>query len=271
MSKFRPKKFQVQSSMTGCTVHRRMIACACVDLVADLFDSKVLSCGTIRSNRKKLPKDLIPDKVMTRGESDCRQSGQFHLVKWLDNKPVTLISSICSGVNEITVVRRRKGEASQMQVKCPEMIQDYNSYMGGVDLMDQKNSVYALDRWSKIKFYLRPFFDLLDISLTNSYIVWTKLHPESKMTSLNFRRHVARDLIILHKTRTTRVYGKRSFKKASTADMSAEQHLPEIQEKKRCRLCADNKMESRTTVVCCACKVHLCLTKDRNCFKEFLD
>ena len=35
-----------------------------------------------------------------------------------------------------TVTRRVKGQRAEILVSCPEIIKDYNSSMGGVDLLD---------------------------------------------------------------------------------------------------------------------------------------
>lgn len=66
--------------------------------------------------------------------------------------------------------------------------------MGGVDIMNQKmyslmkflsyfsvkifnylQSYYEHDRKSKIRFYLRLFFDLMDLGVQNSYIIYDKI------------------------------------------------------------------------------------------------
>ena len=63
-----------------------------------------------------------------------------------------------------------KGSASKITIKF------YNSKMGGVDLMDQLKSVYQLDRRLKVRFYLCLFFDLFDLALVNSFLVYKSLH-----------------------------------------------------------------------------------------------
>ena len=50
----------------------------------------------------------------------------------------------------------------------PEIIKDYNSGMGGVDLHDQITVAYKLDRKSSGGcYYLKLYFDLMDISVVN--------------------------------------------------------------------------------------------------------
>ena len=46
--------------------------------------------------------------------------------------------------------------------------------MGGVDLMGQLKSAYQLDRRSQFRLYLRLFFDLFDVAIVNSFIVYKK-------------------------------------------------------------------------------------------------
>ena len=47
--------------------------------------------------------------------------------------------------------------------------------MGGVDLSNQVKVTYEVDRQSKFRFYLRVFFDILDIAVVNSKIVHNKI------------------------------------------------------------------------------------------------
>ena len=49
--------------------------------------------------------------------------------------------------------------------------------MGGVDLMDQHTVACHLDRMSSVRFYLYIFFDLMDISCVNSYLIYNMKHP----------------------------------------------------------------------------------------------
>ena len=66
--------------------------------------------------------------------------------------------------------------------------------MGGVDLIDQKAAAYHLDQKSTIRFYLRIFFDSMDVSCANSYIVYNMMHPND-LTLLDFKTIVSTYLI----------------------------------------------------------------------------
>ena len=53
------------------------------------------------------------------------------------------------------------------------------SVMGGVDLIDQMKVTYEVDRRSKLYFYLRVFFDFLDIA-----VVYNKIELAPSLPSL---------------------------------------------------------------------------------------
>ena len=92
------------------------------------------------------------------------------------------------------VMRRAEGSATKTPVSCPNIITKmYNASMGGVDVIDQKTAAYRLDRKRKFRFYLRMFFDLIDIAIENDAIVYTKLG--NSISLLDFKIVVAKSLI----------------------------------------------------------------------------
>ena len=60
---------------------------------------------------------------------------------------------------------------------CPSAIKHYDAYLyvGGVDIMDQKKVMHQFDRKSKMKYYMKLAFDLIDIALNNSHIIYMML------------------------------------------------------------------------------------------------
>ena len=56
------------------------------------------------------------------------------VVSWYDNKIVTLLSNFV-GSEPVTEVKRFS-KAMKETVKCPNLVQEYNRHMGGVDLLD---------------------------------------------------------------------------------------------------------------------------------------
>ena len=97
----------------------------------------------------------------------------------------------------LSVQRREKGSKTKSLVPGRKAVKLYDSGMGGVDLMDQRTAAYCLDRKSSVRFYLRIFFDLMDIAYVNSYLIYNKKHP-NKLSLLDYRIVVAKNLIQYH-------------------------------------------------------------------------
>ena len=117
------------------------------------------------------------------------------------------------------VMRQTKGSATKAPVSFPNVMKMYNSSMGGVDVIDQKMAVSRLDHKSKFKFYLRMFFDLIDIAIMNSHIVYTKLG--NSISLLDFKIVVVKSLIARYSNR------QRSFSLSRTSKQKAlESSLP---------------------------------------------
>ncbi|UYV73125.1 hypothetical protein LAZ67_10001891 [Cordylochernes scorpioides] len=62
--------------------------------------------------------------------------------------------------------------------KKPEMITFYNMTKGGVDLLDQKTSLYSVGRRTK-RWPLSIFFELLNISGVNSKLLFDGNQPQN--------------------------------------------------------------------------------------------
>ena len=137
-------------------------------LIEKLFQKGIYGIGTVRANRKQMPK-MIDDKQMKRGDCEFLFSGNTMACKWMDNRSVLLLSSALEGMNDILSVQsREKGSKIKFLVPCLKVVKLYSSGMGGVDLMDQPTVTYRLDRKLSVRFYLRIFFDLMNIACVNS-------------------------------------------------------------------------------------------------------
>ena len=163
-------------------------------LIEKHFHKGIYDIGTVRANRKQIPK-MIDEKQMERGDSEFLFSGNTMVCKWMDNRSVLLLSSSLEEMNDVlSVQRKEKGSKTKSLVSCPKVVKLYNSGMGGVDLMDQRTAAYRLDRNSPVRFYLRIFFDLMDIPCVNSYLIYNMRHP-NKLSFLDYEIAVAKNLI----------------------------------------------------------------------------
>ena len=146
----------------------------CPALLVKLLEMRIYVTGTVRTNRKNMPV-LKHGKEMKRGKNDWFSSNHLSAIKWMDNKSVILLSNYFNPKETQQIERRVKGSKDKVKVTCPSVIQEYNQFMGGVDLSDQMKVTYEVDRRSKFRFYLRVFFDFLDIAIVNSKIVYNKI------------------------------------------------------------------------------------------------
>ena len=108
----------------------------------------------------------------------------------MDNQSALHLSSALEGMNDILSVQRRE----KAWVPCPKVVKLYNSGLGGVDLNDQRTAAYHLDRKPPVRFYLRIFFDFMDIACVNSYLIYNMKHP-NKLSLLDYKIVVAKNLV----------------------------------------------------------------------------
>ena len=221
-------------------------------LMEHLLDKGVYGIGTVRKNRKNMP-EMPADKGMVRGDYEFQYSKNLVCVKWFDNRGVLLLGSNVEGMDEVTTVYRRlKGSATKPLIDCPNIVKLYNHGMGGVDLIDQRTSTYHLDRKSKIRFYLRIFFDLLDVSVVNSYLIFNSMFGVT-MSLLDYKISVAKSLIGSFCSRARSFPSQRTTKRKISQVMPSDfpQHLPEFQvSRRRCAYCKAEGKDTKTFVAC---------------------
>lgn len=253
-------------------------------LLETLKTEKTLACGTIRSNRKGLPDNILEDKKLKRGDMDHRTSCTgITFFKWRDTKCVFLASNFHG--TETTLVDRKDDKGTIHKVTAPTVINDYNKYMGGVDHADQLRASYGVHRRSK-KWWHRIFWGILDIAFVNSFVVYCRISGE-KPSLLDFRRDVALGLM----SQTDVNCKKGSLKRSSKSPQQPSNkrrgkepsvpndvrlgnlgvHWPTFTEgvRARCEMCAMKQIQSRPYSKCSHCGVYLCCNDKKNCFAEY--
>ena len=92
-----------------------------------------------------------------------------------------------------TVLRRVVGQSERVERTAPRMFSEYNLFMGGTDLSDQRRGYYTTQRRSK-KWWHSLFYFTLDILMLNSWCVFNWEHGTSTpMTHKAFILSVAID------------------------------------------------------------------------------
>ena len=142
-------------------------------LYKDLFALNTKCSGTLRMNRKHFPDFLKPavlPSLGSQGSTAFAYHDDITIVRWKDTKDVCAMSTAYS--DTMTVVWRRVDNVVQ-DVPCPEIIKDYNMFMGGVDLfaIDQVMCYYSIGRKS-MKWWRRVLWRLIDTAVTNGFVIY---------------------------------------------------------------------------------------------------
>ncbi|CAG2252004.1 MIO [Mytilus edulis] len=121
-------------------------------LFSDLWELGVGATGTVRPNRKGVPDELKNLKLRAKGETAVVNKGPLNLTKYLDHKPVYMLSTVSTSENIDT---NRKDPRTGENIIRPKVVFEYNSKMGGVDRSDQmisycKIPIKTLKWWKKI-------------------------------------------------------------------------------------------------------------------------
>jgi len=104
-----------------------------IDLAEKLLQQKTHLVVTLRSNRKRNPKD-VTQKKLNRGEIFAKKSDrEIMVLKWRDRRDVLMISTKHSNTMEEVMTKRG------MKLK-PNIVIDYNRGKGYIDLCDQMGS-----------------------------------------------------------------------------------------------------------------------------------
>lgn len=255
-----------------------------------LAQKKIYAAGTIRLDRFSKP-PFSADSIMKKKGRGCSEEvissdGSVVCVKWYDNKCVALASNYIGVGKPDQAHRYDKISKEKITIERPQIVQDYNLYMGGVDLMNQMISYYRIFIRSK-KWTLRMVTHFIDFSIVQSWIEYkidcqkSEIPKRQIMDLLAFRMKLAEQLVFFPTIakRTARITLEDVRLKNERSDKSRERrtdenirydrvdHLPKYSENRlRCKL---ESCDSKSQLICVKCKVHLCANKNNDCFYKY--
>ena len=183
-----------------------------------------------------------------------------------------VMSTVCQPDESGTVLRRLQ-DGSRAPISCPESIIRYNKFMGGVDRGDQLRGYYSCRTKSR-KFYKYVYTFLLDVTITNSYILMKGFSPACPFGDYkSFRIQLAKELIGEYCSRRRRGRG------GMVIHTLPYRHFPmtmpdegnqAIRKRGRCALHATRNIRATSTWYCQECSVWLCHTGDASdCFLKW--
>lgn len=159
-----------------------------VKLTEELLRRKTYVTGTLSSNRKGNPQEVVKKKLK-KGELVVQfNSKGICVVKWKDRREILAISSEYNA--RIQSVATQRGQ----QKEKPALINKYNSFMSGVDHCDQMLSYYSCEHKTLI-WYKKLAIHIFLIILLTSYYLFKKGNPSNKKTFYDYRLSIIEKLL----------------------------------------------------------------------------
>ena len=161
--------------------------------LADELDSMdTYMCGTVRKNRKEVPKVFSQVKLRP-GQAIYRRRGNLLVIKFTDKRDVHMITTIHNAEYSVT---NKPGRPNNQPILKPTCVVDYCKHMGGVDLSDQILQYYDVLRRC-VKWWKKLFFHLLNLMLVNWYKLYRKFGPDgqSKRSHVKYRCDIVSALL----------------------------------------------------------------------------
>ncbi|KAM9743810.1 piggyBac transposable element-derived protein 4-like [Menidia menidia] len=156
-----------------------------------LLGAQTNVCGTLRKNRgePQVIKELKKTDLRM-GEKVVRHNERVMVVAWQDKRLVKMVTT-CHQDRIQGVEVWQKGHKDKVTQFKPECIVAYNSFMNGVDKLDQNIAYYPFIRrslnWSK-KFVAYLF----QLSMFNAYVLYRARNGRRCKTLLEFIRSVVK-------------------------------------------------------------------------------
>jgi len=256
-----------------------------IPLAKLLLQRKTLVCGTLRRNRKFLPKTVVEAKLK-RGECVRQRNGRIVVAKWHDNRDVLMLSTFHTGQLTDTGRNNRRGE----RIFKPDCVLGYNRSMCGVDRVDQLTAYYTPLR-KTLRWYKKVVLHFLDMAMTNAFLLYRMnggKHPQKwfrlqVIMSLMAQQDREAELAVpaLPAAGAAAATGNARpvpFFRHKSSDMSrlTGQHYPDVLSStpgktaamRRCVVCHKQGRRKETRYFCetCIAKPALCITP---CFKVY--
>ena len=234
---------------------------------------KTFCCGTVRRNRKELPKDLMVKKhssLQNRGEGICSQCVNLMLFVWKDRKIIHVLSTIHGTIMSTCQQTLRddvSGKFCRKDIPCPVAVRDYSKFMGGVDLADQMFQYYSFARKSR-KWTKKLFWYVLEVMKLNSYTLFNSLQTR-KISFYDFSLHLVKQMIA---STTYTVPQQITYPNQPTHRLTSRCMPSDLGRKSFCKVCYRRSVvgtrdkRRQTKYGCKDCNAHLCLPE---CFTVF--
>ncbi|XP_063077170.1 piggyBac transposable element-derived protein 4-like [Engraulis encrasicolus] len=231
-------------------------------------------CGTVRCNRKGMPKGLTGQHLLLAKGDDpvFMRKGKILACAWQDTKRVAMISTIHSNACDKKLMKASKytdSTSDNREINRPLCVADYNSYMGGVDRADQRMKTYLFPHRSK-KWYNRIFNAILSVSMVNAHIIYCRVTPAPHKPLKVFVQEVITALLDGFSRKEGKKTGRKAASMGPLPQRLTERHfIYKTEDHPDCVVCSDRsrpKGRRQTTFRCQQCGVGLCVVP---CYEKY--
>ncbi|CAG2197406.1 unnamed protein product [Mytilus edulis] len=234
------------------------------------------ACGTVRTNRKLVPKAFTEVKKLKQGQGIFRRMGNLLAIKFHDKRDVHMLSTM----HEAKLIVTDRVNKDNEPVLKPNLVVDYCKFMGGVDMNDQICQYYDVLRKS-VKWWKTLFFHLFNVLLVNVYVLFKKYgKPAKRRTHQMFRQSLIRALIdeAVDAPLPDNTKGRKCEPIGRLTGKHFPQYIPAKEGAKRkrplrdCKACnfapkdRQGNRRTQTSFYCPKCVVALCVP---DCFHEY--
>ena len=123
-----------------------------------LHEKRTNVCGTVRMNRKFMPKFT---SELRKGQHESFVANNMMCLRWKDRREVRMLTTFHG---DDFVVSGKKDIKTGQEIMIPACEKDYNNHMGAVDKTDMLLSSVECVR-KTVKWYKKLFFHFMDLSL----------------------------------------------------------------------------------------------------------
>ncbi|XP_015774285.1 PREDICTED: piggyBac transposable element-derived protein 4-like [Acropora digitifera] len=261
-----------------------------VTLFKDLFAHGVRATGTIREIKRDFPENLKNSKQWAKGKDRGSvrwgRDGPCLAVQWLDNKVVSVLTTIDNANVETQATRKcrnAQGKWTTKDIPQPGVISNYNKYMNAVDRSDQILATHNVLR-KCVRWWKTLFFHLIDMAIVNGFILFQEHRrnfpddPALKRTHdyslYHFRAEIVRQLCGLPEYDHPPVSSaSRPAPPPPDHGPFVTEHIPVLgEERKNCVVCwKREKKQLRVQTYCKApqCNRYMHVANDKKCFELF--
>ena len=205
-----------------------------------LFQNGFNCVGMMMGNRKFLS-EAIKDKAKT-GDAVYFENNELLIMKFKDKKPINILSTI-KNTQQVDYQVYDKNEEQKVDKKKPILLFDYGRNMKGVDKNNQISSYFAIEM-RNYKWWKSVFLKLLDIVMTNSYILHKRFSKQSKISHKEFVLQVTQSLIQCH-----------NWIEIYDMEIHVEAYYDKFEndKRRRCNVCSNKKTRTTTCFYCILC------------------